>query len=78
MPLLLAVFVLVLVRLAIAPFAACALATLVGLAVAPSIGPNAVAVPLVLLVLASLGRAVAPGGAGDRAGPAPARASIGR
>jgi hypothetical protein len=55
-PLLAALLVLALMRAAIHPLAAAALATLGGLALAPSIGPDAVAVPLVLLGLAALAR----------------------
>jgi hypothetical protein len=64
-PLLVALLVLALMRAAIRPLAAAALATLGGLALAPAIGPDAVAAPLALLGLAAVaggGRSPADGG----------------
>jgi Glycosyltransferase family 87 len=60
-PVLAALFVLAIERLEVPPLAAAALATLGGLALAPSVGPNAVAVPLVLLGLASVGTGASSG-----------------
>jgi hypothetical protein len=77
-PVLAAVLVLVLLRLAIPPLGAAALAVLGGLVLAPSIGPDAVAVPLVLLGVAAVARDGVSPGDGGPVEPGTTRGPIGQ